>query len=56
MIDGSNAAARTGAMRARLEEYRRKADSFSALGYPAFVRGDNPLTGIQPKETMRLAR
>jgi predicted DsbA family dithiol-disulfide isomerase len=43
-----------GLMRARLEEYRREADNFSALGYPAFVLGDYPLTGIQPKETMRL--
>lgn len=43
-----------GAMRARLEEHRREADNFSALGYPAFVLGDYPLTGIQPKETMRL--
>lgn len=45
---------RGGAMGARLREYRREADSFSALGYPAFVLGDYPLTGIQPIATMRL--
>lgn len=48
------AGVRAGAMGARLEENRREADSFSALGYPAVVPGDYPLTGIQPIATMRL--
>ena len=40
-------------MAARIEEHRREADRFSALGYPTFILGDFPLTGIQPIETMR---
>lgn len=41
-------------MALRIAEYKREADMFSALGYPTFMLGDFPLTGIQPKETMRL--
>lgn len=41
-------------MAARIEEHKREADDFSALGYPAFILGDFPLTGIQPIESMRL--
>lgn len=41
-------------MAPRIEEYRREADHFSALGYPTFMLGDFPLTGIQPIDTMRL--
>jgi protein-disulfide isomerase len=40
-------------MAARIEEYRREADEFSALGYPTFILGDYPLIGIQPIATMR---
>jgi predicted DsbA family dithiol-disulfide isomerase len=38
----------------RLEQWRREADEFSALGYPTFMLGDFPMTGIQPAETMRM--
>ena len=41
------------AMAARIEDYRREADEFSALGYPTFILGDYPLIGIQPIATMR---
>lgn len=43
-----------GAMASRLEAHRREADQFSALGYPAFILGDFPMTGIQPIESMRM--
>jgi predicted DsbA family dithiol-disulfide isomerase len=43
-----------GATAARLEANRREADEFSALGYPTFILGDFPMTGIQPKDSMRL--
>jgi predicted DsbA family dithiol-disulfide isomerase len=38
----------------RIAANREEADRFSALGYPTFILGDFPLTGIQPKDTMRL--
>ncbi len=41
-------------MAPRIAEYKREADRFSALGYPTFMLGDFPLTGIQPADTMRL--
>ncbi len=41
-------------MAPRIAEYKREADRFSALGYPTFMLGDFPLTGIQPIDTMRL--
>lgn len=41
-------------MAPRLSENKREADNLSALGYPTFVLGEFPLTGIQPIETMRL--
>jgi len=41
-------------MAPRIEEHRREADRFSALGYPTFILGDFPLTGIQPIDTMRM--
>lgn len=41
-------------MAPRIVEYKREADQFSALGYPTFMLGDFPLTGIQPIATMRL--
>ncbi|MGH7932158.1 MAG: DsbA family oxidoreductase [Candidatus Binataceae bacterium] len=41
-------------MAPRLDEHRSEADRFSALGYPTFILGDFPLTGIQPIATMRL--
>jgi predicted DsbA family dithiol-disulfide isomerase len=44
----------SGRLAARLEENRREADQHSALGYPTFILGDFPLTGIQPIATMRL--
>lgn len=43
-----------GAMAERIAENKREADRFSALGYPTFILGDFPLTGIQPIETMRM--
>ena len=44
----------SGAMAARIAAYKREADEFSALGYPTFMLGDFPMTGIQPIESMRL--
>jgi predicted DsbA family dithiol-disulfide isomerase len=44
----------SGAMLARIAEHKREADEFSALGYPTFMLGDFPMTGIQPIESMRL--
>jgi predicted DsbA family dithiol-disulfide isomerase len=38
----------------RIDANKDEADRFSALGYPTFILGDFPLTGIQPKDTMRL--
>jgi predicted DsbA family dithiol-disulfide isomerase len=34
--------------------HKHEADTFSALGYPTFILGDFPLTGIQPIGTMRM--
>jgi predicted DsbA family dithiol-disulfide isomerase len=48
------AALDSGAMAARLDEHKREADEFSALGYPTFILGDFPMIGIQPIESMRL--
>jgi predicted DsbA family dithiol-disulfide isomerase len=48
------AALNSGSMSARLEEHKREADEFSALGYPTFILGDFPMIGIQPIESMRL--
>jgi predicted DsbA family dithiol-disulfide isomerase len=44
----------SGAMNPRLQEHKREADEFSALGYPTFILGDFPMIGIQPIESMRL--
>jgi predicted DsbA family dithiol-disulfide isomerase len=41
-------------MAPRLSENKREADGLSALGYPTFVLGEFPMTGIQPIDTMRL--
>ncbi len=41
-------------MESRVAANKDEADRFSALGYPTFILGDFPLTGIQPKETMRM--
>lgn len=43
-----------GRMAARIAANKDEADRFSALGYPSFILGDFPLTGIQPIETMRM--
>jgi predicted DsbA family dithiol-disulfide isomerase len=43
-----------GLMSARLDDHKREADDFSALGYPTFILGDFPMIGIQPIESMRL--
>jgi predicted DsbA family dithiol-disulfide isomerase len=43
-----------GRMAARIAANKTEADRFSALGYPSFILGDFPLTGIQPIETMRM--
>ena len=48
------AALASGRLAARIEENRREADQHSALGYPTFILGDFPLTGIQPIDTMRI--
>jgi predicted DsbA family dithiol-disulfide isomerase len=48
------AALASGLMSARLDEHKREADEFSALGYPTFILGDFPMIGIQPVESMRL--
>jgi predicted DsbA family dithiol-disulfide isomerase len=42
-----------GRMAARIAANKTEADRFSALGYPSFILGDFPLTGIQPIDTMR---
>jgi predicted DsbA family dithiol-disulfide isomerase len=44
----------SGSMSTRLDEHKREADEFSALGYPTFILGDFPMIGIQPVESMRL--
>jgi predicted DsbA family dithiol-disulfide isomerase len=44
----------TGAMAERLDQHKREADEFSALGYPTFMLGDFPMIGIQPIESMRM--
>jgi predicted DsbA family dithiol-disulfide isomerase len=41
-------------MESRVAANKEEADRFSAIGYPTFILGDFPLTGIQPKETMRM--
>ena len=43
-----------GRMAARIAANKTEADRFSALGYPSFILGDFPLTGIQPIDTMRI--
>jgi predicted DsbA family dithiol-disulfide isomerase len=43
-----------GRMAALLAANKNEADRFSALGYPSFILGDFPLTGIQPIESMRM--
>jgi predicted DsbA family dithiol-disulfide isomerase len=43
-----------GRMATRIAAHQAEADRFSALGYPSFILGDFPLTGIQPIESMRL--
>jgi predicted DsbA family dithiol-disulfide isomerase len=44
----------SGRMESRLEDHKREAEEFSALGYPTFILGDFPLIGIQPIESMRM--
>ena len=44
----------SGEMSSRLDQHKREADEFSALGYPTFILGDFPMIGIQPIESMRL--
>ena len=43
-----------GRMAERIAANKAEADRFSALGYPSFILGDFPLTGIQPVESMRM--
>lgn len=54
-MDGSDFAAALDAhlMAAKLEENRREAERFSALGYPAFLLGEFTLIGVQSIDTMR---
>ena len=44
----------SGAIAERIDQNKREADEFSALGYPTFILGDFPMIGIQPIESMRL--
>ena len=44
----------SGAMAERIDQNKREADEFSALGYPTFILGDFPMIGIQPIESMRM--
>jgi predicted DsbA family dithiol-disulfide isomerase len=44
----------SGAAVGRIEQNKREADEFSALGYPTFILGDFPMIGIQPLESMRM--
>ena len=44
----------SGAMAGRIDQNKREADEFSALGYPTFILGDFPMIGIQPIESMRM--
>jgi len=44
----------SGKMAGLLEDHEREADRFSVIGYPTFLLGDFPLTGIQSTESMRL--
>lgn len=44
----------SGAMAERIEQHKREADEFSALGYPTFILGDFPMIGIQPIDSMRM--
>jgi predicted DsbA family dithiol-disulfide isomerase len=44
----------SGVMALRLDDHKREANEFSALGYPTFILGDFPMIGIQPVESMRL--
>lgn len=41
-------------MASRIAGHKSEADRFLALGYPTFILGDFPLTGIQPIGTMRM--
>lgn len=43
-----------GRMATRIAANKAEADRFSALGFPSFILGDFPLTGIQPIESMRM--
>ena len=44
----------SGRMESRLNDHKREAEEFSALGYPTFILGDFPMIGIQPIDSMRL--
>lgn len=44
----------SGRMAERISRNKEEADRFCALGYPTFILGDFPVTGIQPIETMRM--
>jgi predicted DsbA family dithiol-disulfide isomerase len=47
-------ALRAGTFTARVKETEAEATTFEVVGYPTFMLGAFPLTGIQPAETMRL--
>ncbi|MCS6926333.1 MAG: DsbA family protein [Candidatus Binatia bacterium] len=44
----------TGMFTARVQATEAEAATFGVIGYPTFLLGEFPLTGIQPADTMRL--
>lgn len=44
----------TGTFTARVQATEAEATTFGVVGYPTFLLGEFPLTGIQPADTMRL--
>jgi predicted DsbA family dithiol-disulfide isomerase len=51
---GLEQALKAGTFAARVKETEAEAATFGIVGYPTFMLGEFPLTGIQPTETMRL--
>ncbi len=47
-------ALRASTFTARVQATEAEAEAFGVVGYPTFMLGAFPLTGIQPAETMRL--
>ena len=53
-VEALESALRTGTFTEKVKEIEREAATFGVVGYPTFILGEFPLTGIQPAETMRL--